>query len=135
MTSPAPPRLAYGPPALATRPFVLSPRTARSQAQGNPSRGLAGEVSGVVGAAGTPIHRRLRIRTERAGHINPVVENASREDHIRRDVRLPPPLEDGEHVELIGALPAAAVRHAGDHEQTQPVALIPAHFLQHAFVV
>src|SRR5881296_3868925 len=27
-TSPAPPRLAYGPPALATRPFVLSPRTA-----------------------------------------------------------------------------------------------------------
>src|SRR5438093_3612041 len=29
-TSPAPPRLAYGPPALATRPFVLSPRTARA---------------------------------------------------------------------------------------------------------
>src|SRR5438876_4362581 len=28
-TSPAPPRLAYGPPALATRPFVLSPRTAK----------------------------------------------------------------------------------------------------------
>src|SRR5213592_2906555 len=28
-TSPAPPRLASGPPALATRPFVLSPRTAR----------------------------------------------------------------------------------------------------------
>src|SRR6266545_3511745 len=27
-TSPAPPRLASGPPALATRPFVLSPRTA-----------------------------------------------------------------------------------------------------------
>src|SRR5437667_8389688 len=31
-TSPAPPRLAYGPPALATRPFVLSPRTASSSA-------------------------------------------------------------------------------------------------------
>src|SRR5213593_5045364 len=29
LTSPAPPRLAYGPPALATRPFVLSPRTAK----------------------------------------------------------------------------------------------------------
>src|SRR5207245_933538 len=28
-TSPAPPRLASGPPALATRPFVLSPRTAK----------------------------------------------------------------------------------------------------------
>src|SRR5438105_12603427 len=30
-TSPAPPRLASGPPALATRPFVLSPRTASSR--------------------------------------------------------------------------------------------------------
>src|SRR5207244_6960039 len=33
-TSPAPPRLAYGPPALATRPFVLSPRTAKPRADG-----------------------------------------------------------------------------------------------------
>src|SRR5438876_11378859 len=30
-TSPAPPRLAYGPPALATRPFVLSARTAKTR--------------------------------------------------------------------------------------------------------
>src|SRR5881392_2049085 len=38
-TSPAPPRLAYGPPALATRPFVLSPRTAKITPHAETARG------------------------------------------------------------------------------------------------
>src|SRR2546426_4358195 len=53
-TSPAPPRLAYVPPALATRPFVLSPRTAGAGAQ------LACGSLIVDNPANIPRHQRPR---------------------------------------------------------------------------
>src|SRR4051794_18916463 len=46
-----------------------------------------------------------------------------------------PTFERGESVELIGAGAAAAMGHAGDHEDTKPVLLIRAHVFQDGFVI
>src|SRR5438552_10812389 len=56
-TSPAPPRLAYGPPALATRPFVLSPRTAKPRADGESLPARSGDSVSGPGAGGSTLRR------------------------------------------------------------------------------
>ena len=46
-----------------------------------------------------------------------------------------PTFERGESVELIGASAAAAMGHAGDHEESKPVVLIRAHVFQDGLVI
>jgi hypothetical protein len=56
-------------------------------------------------------------------------------DELRGFVLFAPTFEGGEGVELIGASAAAAMRHAGDHEETKPILLIRAHVFKDGLVI
>ena len=97
---------------------------------------MAGEVRGVVDAAGSQIDGMLRVWAKRAGHVDAAtfVDPGGR-DGLGRLVPLAPAFERGDRLEPIGARAAAAMGHAGDHEQTKPVVLIRAHPLQDGLVI
>ena len=90
--------------------------------------GFAGEVRGVVGAAGSFIDSSLRIWAKGAGHVDttPFVDSSGC-DGTGGLVLFAPTFERGKSVELIGAGAAAAMGHARDHEETKPVVLIRTH--------
>ncbi len=90
----------------------------------------------VVGTAGSFIDRSLRVWAKRASHVDAATfVDSSGRDGFGRLVLFAPAFEPGEGVELIGAGAAAAVGHAGDHQETKPVLLIRAHLFQDGLVI
>src|SRR5690348_16696939 len=81
----------------------------------------ADEVRGVALAAGSRPLRHQREGAERAGEVDRAVGAVRGDDALRRLAVLDPVLERGQHVERVGAGPAAAVIHAGHHEQAVEV--------------
>src|SRR5262245_12489159 len=98
--------------------------------------GFAGVVRGVVGSAGSLVDSSLRVGAKGAGHVDAAtLVDSDGGDGIGRRVLFAPAFERGEGVELIGAGAAAAMGHAGDHEETNPVVLIRAHLFQDGLVI
>src|SRR5439155_8055012 len=94
------------------------------------------EVRGVVDAAGSFIDSSLRVWAKGAGHVDttPFVDSSGC-DGTGGLVLFAPTFERGKSIELIGAGAAAAMGHAGDHEETKPVVLIGAHLFQDGLVI
>src|SRR5215470_1338616 len=96
---------------------------------------LTHEIRGVVHAAGPFVCRELRVRTERACHVDTAVGDVIRGHGVGRGIVLPPSLHHRHVVHLVRPGSVAAVLHAGSHEQPYPVVLLSSHFLQHVVVV
>lgn len=83
---------------------------------------FAGVVRGIVGTAGSFIDSSLRVWAKGTSHVDAATfVDSSGGDGFGRLVLFAPAFERGEGVELIGAGAAAAMSHAGDHEETKPV--------------
>src|SRR5262245_2520307 len=77
----------------------------------------ADKARGVVRVALAGVGGDLGIRTERACAVDLGITQARRLDSLRRLAVLDPLFERGDHVEAVRSFAAAAVRHAGHHEQ------------------
>ena len=95
----------------------LSGIGSRLQAPGSGFRLLTDEVRGVVDAARSLVGRVARIGAERPRPIDLAVAHARRGNLLRRRAAFDPGVERRHHVEGAGAVAAAAVPHAGHHEQ------------------
>src|SRR5262249_33531412 len=104
--------------------------------RGSIALGFAGVVRGVVGAAGSLIDSSLRVWAKGAGHVDAATfVDSGGGDGLGGLVLFAPAFERGEGIELIGAGAVAAMGHAGDHEESQPVVLIRAHAFQDGLVI
>src|SRR6266567_1536954 len=100
-------------------------------------RGLAGEVRGIVRAAGAFVLGNLRIGAQWPRSRDLAIGNTRCNDLLGRLSFLYPLLERGDHVEAIWTFATAAGSHSRDHKQTYPIGGLrtAAHFVQHALVV
>src|SRR4051812_42338664 len=98
--------------------------------------GAAHEVGRLVDAAGAPVLRNLRERTERTAAIELAVSPVRRDDGRRSLALLTPLLERRERVEHVRSLAAAAMRHARREEEAHRIIhLRLAERLHHVLVV
>src|SRR5512143_585100 len=95
----------------------------------------AAEAGGFVDAAGALVPRHLRIRTERPCPQHLALDHARPHDRLGYDTLLYPFDERGQGVERADTGTAAAVIHAGHHEEAVEVGRRRPHLLRHAFVV
>ena len=98
------------------------------------SRQPARKASRFIRASRALVGRSLRIGAEWPCAIDRAVGGVRRDDLIRRLALLDPLLERGDHVERVRAFAAAAVAHAGRHEQpiARPAPCGAAERLRHA---
>src|SRR5437773_4108545 len=73
----------------------------------------------LVDAARTGVHRAQRIRAERTGPLRRAIGDFSRDDALGRFAVLDPVVDRRGPVRLVGTGAAAAVKHAGHHEQAE----------------
>src|SRR5262245_57122308 len=98
---------------------------------GSGSRRLASPVRGVFQIAASFVFRILRIRTHWTSQSLCSISHHL----IGSDPLFDPFLERADRIERVDSGTAAAVAHAGRHEKTHPVTLIPAHLVKDGFVV
>src|SRR5262249_13733310 len=96
---------------------------------------LANEVRRIVGAADALVLRKLRIRAQGPRHIYSIISDVISGQLLRRNSRFAPSLERAYEVDLIRSRTAAAVLHAGRHEEADPVVLLRTHLPQNALVI
>src|SRR5689334_858674 len=106
-------------------PIVISPRMMRRRTWAYAAAArlalFADKVSRLVDAARTFIRGDLRIRAQRPRTIDRTALRARGDDQIGRLALLHPLLERANLVEVVRPFAAAAVRHAGCHEETEIV--------------
>src|SRR6476646_5099895 len=98
-----------------------------SRLPANKTRSIISTSTSFVGC-----NRRIRAQWTRANGL--AIDDARGGNRRRRFFRLDPRLDGRNHGERTRAVAAAAVRHAGHHEQTDAVARVPGR-LQQAIVV
>src|SRR6185503_3654575 len=98
-------------------------------------RRLAAEVRRIVDAALPRVAGDLRIGTERPCARRLAVHDLAGDDGVRR-LPLLHPVDDGrDRIVLIGTDAAAAMRHAGHHEQAEEIGRLAAVLLDRLLVV
>src|SRR5712691_12826953 len=106
---------------VASAVFSIDARNDMCLPPGPHGRGLfANEVGGFVRAARACEDGSLRIRAQRPRALDLAAGHTRRNDPIGRLALLDPLLERGDRIERVGAFTAAAMAHAGDHEQADP---------------
>jgi hypothetical protein len=116
--------------------MAIRSETADSTGEGSIALDSADVVRGVVGTAGSFIDSSFRVWAKGASHIDAAtLVDSSRGDGFRGLVLFTPAFERRDGVELIRAGAAAAMGHAGDHEEAKPVVLIRAHVFQDGLVI
>src|ERR1039457_7476440 len=109
-------------------PLRLGPCPARSSLR------LAGEVVRIISRALALVHGNLGIRAQRARHGYLPIRHVRRHNLFRRYALFAPALQHRHLIELVCSRPSAAMLHAGNHEEADPIALVLAHLREYAVV-
>ncbi len=95
----------------------------------------AAEIGRIIDAALALVSRNLRVRTQRSGSHDLIVDDSARGDGSGRGVFLHPVDDCGHGIVAVRTDATAAVRHAGNHEQPEEVFRAGAILLRCLFIV